>query len=362
MGRRQGERRQRGQHLSSPHRLTRRYYYAPATLPSDGDKWLLMLEGGEWCYDAPSCAQRAASQPDLLTSHGWYPHKRFSGVFETDEAKSPFHSVNKIYVPYCSSDAWVGDTTAGGLTFAGQRIVAAVLRALATVHGLGQTPGQRLLFGGCSAGARGAMFHLDAVAAAAPPGVTVQGLLDSPLWINVPPYSASTVSLAAQCQAALPLFAAQGVLNAACVAALPAAAGGPSAPYLCLMGQYLLPFLVTPYFLNAVRACFSRQFHTALTCVGGIQSSGPVRRLPAAVRPGALLRRGLSAGLTPLIGRRAADARQRKRARVRQQLAVLLPERAEQPACATADGLRCVQPVLPQALHQHGAELLECSH
>jgi len=189
---------------------------------------------------------------------------------------------------YCSSDGWLGDVSAEQTqasygfpwAFRGRAILLAVLQHLQAELGLGSgataAAPHRLLLGGCSAGARGAMFHLDAVAAAAPPGVTVQGLLDSPLWINLPPYSASTVSLAAQCQAALPLFAAQGVLNAACVAALPAAAGGPSAPYLCLMGQYLLPFLVTPYFLNAVRACFSRHFHAALTSSGGTQSSGPV--------------------------------------------------------------------------------------
>jgi len=256
MGRRQGERRQLCQRLSSPlppDHLTRRYYYAPATLPSDGDKWLLMLEGGEWCYDAPSCAQRAASQPDLLTSHGWYPHKRFSGVFETDEAKNPFHSVAKVYVPYCSSDAWVGDTTAGGLTFAGQRIVAAVLRALATVHGLGQTPGQRLLFGGCSAGARGAMFTLDSVElmlqAWTESRVDVSGLLDSPLWIDVAPLATAPTSLQCEAQSALYYLNASARLGEACLAAYP----DQDQHWRCLFGEYRMPLLHTPYALNAAQ-------------------------------------------------------------------------------------------------------------
>lgn len=124
------------------------------------------------------------------------------------------------------------------------------------------------------------MFNVDSVAALVPQGITVQAracisrgrsrvartptapdvtrtlltgldslkppqaLLDSSLWINVQPYEPSITSLADQCQAALPLFNATGVLNAQCVAAQ-----APGDEYLCLMGQYLLPYLNTPYFL-----------------------------------------------------------------------------------------------------------------
>ena len=43
-------------------------------------------------------------------------------------------------------------------------------------------------------------------------------LLDSPLWIDVAPFAPGVVPLAAQCQAALPLFNASASLSAACVA------------------------------------------------------------------------------------------------------------------------------------------------
>ena len=75
---------------------------------------------------------------------------------------------------YCSSDAWAGDAGPAsnpmGWQFRGQRIVAAVLQTLRQQQGLGSLPGTRLLFAGCSAGSRGAMFNLDRVPARRAPG------------------------------------------------------------------------------------------------------------------------------------------------------------------------------------------------
>ena len=55
-------------------------------------------------------------------------------------------------------------------SFRGRRIIAAALSQLVTQHGLGSNfPGStttpRLVFGGCSAGARGAMVNLDFIEA-----------------------------------------------------------------------------------------------------------------------------------------------------------------------------------------------------
>jgi hypothetical protein len=55
-----------------------------------------------------------------------------------------------------------------GYAFRGQRILAAALTQLVQSHGMGLWPAgapgaPRLLFGGCSAGARGALANLDSV-------------------------------------------------------------------------------------------------------------------------------------------------------------------------------------------------------
>jgi hypothetical protein len=57
-----------------------------------------------------------------------------------------------------------------GYAFRGQRIITAALTQLVQQHGMGLWPAgapgkPRLLFGGCSAGARGAMVNLDRISA-----------------------------------------------------------------------------------------------------------------------------------------------------------------------------------------------------
>jgi hypothetical protein len=74
-----------------------------------------------------------------------------------------------------------------GYDFRGARIARTVITSLVADYGMGATPGQRLLFGGCSAGAIGAMNNLDAVAAMAPKGLQVQGLLDAASLIDIRP-------------------------------------------------------------------------------------------------------------------------------------------------------------------------------
>ena len=132
-----------------------------------------------------------------------------------------------------------------GFAFRGQRIIAATLATLQTPQ-FGMTTGADILFAGCSAGARGAMFTLDYVAAMAPPGATVRGLLDSPLWVDVAPLSSNEVSLQAQTQGAYALINATARIPAACAATYT----GTNA-WKCLYGQYVLPYVTTPFFLNA---------------------------------------------------------------------------------------------------------------
>ena len=91
--------------------------------------------------------------------------------------------------PTRSSDLWSGDVPASSSTFGyefrGRRIVTAVIDALATNHGLGSTGGEQMLFGGCSAGAIGAMSNLDAVAdQTAALGVTTLGFLDAAALVS----------------------------------------------------------------------------------------------------------------------------------------------------------------------------------
>jgi hypothetical protein len=186
-----------------------------------------------------------------MTSNGWAPRYALSGVFSNLATISPVSTYTKVYLMYCSSDAWVGDAPASdatfGFAFRGQRIIAATLATLATPT-FGLAAGADILFGGCSAGARGALFTLDYVAGMSPPGVTVRGLLDSALWVDLQPVASSATSLQTQTQGAFAILNATARLGTACAAAYPGAEG-----WKCLYGQYRLPFVTTPYFLNSAQ-------------------------------------------------------------------------------------------------------------
>ena len=166
------------------------FYYAAG---SDPTLWLVYLQGGLWCYDQDSCMERAAKGPQQISSSEWSTTMSQGGIFDANATENPFAAANKVFVPYCTSDAWLGDQSPAqtqaaygfNWSFRGRRVLHAVFTALQAEYGLGAAPGEpqhRMLLGGCSAGARGAMYLLDSVAAGAPTGLTVVGMLDSPLW------------------------------------------------------------------------------------------------------------------------------------------------------------------------------------
>ena len=109
------------------------------------------------------------------------------------------------------------------------------------------TAADKVLFSGCSAGSRGAMFTLDYVQAMLPPGSPpVVGFLDSPLWVDVQPLEDSIVPLEEQTQLIFAMINASARIPAACAAAYPGDEG-----WKCLYGQYRLPFVETPYLMSA---------------------------------------------------------------------------------------------------------------
>jgi hypothetical protein len=166
------------------------------------NRWLLFLEGGGWCWDEVSCVQRQSIYPNLISSKTWKPTRAYTGIFSQDPTKSPLATASKVFVPYCSSDGWVGDAGADSSTakmhFRGQAIIKAVLSDLTRSHsfGLAGSPGDvtQLFLSGCSAGARGALFNLDYIPNLVPPGVEVRGILDSGLWVDMEPFATSRLT------------------------------------------------------------------------------------------------------------------------------------------------------------------------
>ncbi|CAK0893265.1 unnamed protein product [Prorocentrum cordatum] len=143
----------------------------------------------------------------------------------------------------------MGDAVAFGMQFRGARVLQAVLADLVQL-GLGSESGRPLvILGGQSAGGRGAMVSLEYVRDMLGPElaqrVDVMGFLDSPLWVDVPPYSAHFVGFAAMCQGVFS-YANVTRLGRRCEAAHPG-----SDRWKCIMGEYRMPHIRTPYLLVA---------------------------------------------------------------------------------------------------------------
>jgi|APGre2960657444_1045066.scaffolds.fasta_scaffold01090_5 hypothetical protein len=218
-----------------------------------------------FCWDGESCQMRYSSRKYFMSSTTWDSQMAQGGIFDPSPANSGFATANRIYVKYCSSDLWSGDvaasdSTPGGFAFRGARIVNAVIASLVADKGMGATPGQRLLFGGCSAGAIGAMSNLDSVAAKVPAGLQVQGFLDAAALVDIYPtgwdWSPDLIPL--QTLVAELVSVISPLFPAACTAQY----NGDNA-WKCLWSSYRLPLVQTPYFANAVQFDdFEIQFET----------------------------------------------------------------------------------------------------
>jgi len=256
-------------------RLTRHaaaYYYAPATSPALANVWLLYLEGQTWCWSLGSCAQRSTQRKALTSSQSWPNSRLLGGLFSPDADRNPLAGAQRVLLGYCSSDAWTGDAAAGpatgGLAFAGQRIIRAVLASLVAQAGLGGAhlrpvpqPDKVLLAGGGAAGA-GAMLLLDLLGGwlAAAMGVasplnssvaTVAGLLDASLWTALAPLppprrGAAAVSYAQQVQSGFGLHNASRLMSPACLANYSLV----TQQWMCMLPAVALSFVQTPYLLS----------------------------------------------------------------------------------------------------------------
>lgn len=238
------------------------YYFGPAFIPdtvsaSDPETtWLVYLEGGGWCSDEASCQGRCGTPENPYTSSvcsskKWGKQEYLGGIFWPDQENAVTRACNKAFVRYCTSDGHMGNGESFGWQFRGEAVVKETLRDLVVNRGLGAGPKRhRLIFGGGSAGARGAMVHLDYVSEMlgdVAGNVDVVGFLDSPLYLDIPSPAGSTFpnyGFGKQ-TAGVYGFANVSHLGEECAVA------NADAQWKCMFGQYRMPFVKTPYMLVA---------------------------------------------------------------------------------------------------------------
>jgi len=232
------------------------YYFAPYETGSNMNNiFIIYLEGGDQCHDAESCASRYSSTPDLMSSKSFESMKSESyGLLSTSPDYNILYGANKVYIPYCTSDAYMGNlgstTTWGGWFFQGQSVVYEVINRTIAIHNLNSN--SIVIFSGKSAGGRGAMVLLDHVRTNyLPRGVRVLGFLDSPYHLDLKLLTSSYWPGFAyemkQIYSTLNI-AGSGILSDECQLKY---SGSDS--WKCLMGTYRLEFVQTSYFIMLSR-------------------------------------------------------------------------------------------------------------
>lgn len=226
------------------------YYFAPASAPTR-DLFLVYLPGGNQCWDEATCASRWTGASSFMSSAGAPAQISIGGIFAEDE-RNPLKGASKAQLIYCSSDGYVGDRAASSATFnwhfRGQALVTAMIRDLVLHHNLSSS--STVVFGGASAGGRGAMALVDLFVSSRvfPPGSEVFAFLDSPYWLDAKPLTSGFPGFMFEEQSKFSLMNTSAVDHGPCRAHFQSL--GESVAR-CQLGEYRMPFLKTPYFLIA---------------------------------------------------------------------------------------------------------------
>jgi len=216
------------------------YYFRPAVGEEAQDKWIFYLQGGGWCWNETSCEHRINQNGDghLVSSSKWSTSKTYnSGIFKMSE--TPWEHANLVYVPYCSSDAHMGDTEVDIPNFGVQQFRGRRLAREAVSQLVGMKENQRIIFGGTSAGGRGSMVLVDFIHELVHKSSAVYGLHDSGAYQDIAPFDPGYYPFGKQCHNAYQMYTPP--ISVECNAIY-----GEDSLYKCVCGEYMLPNVMTP--------------------------------------------------------------------------------------------------------------------
>jgi hypothetical protein len=177
-------------------------------------RWLVFLEGGGFCMDNTTCAQRYNAAPgggghnmsstldrQTAANNGGKLPAKLGGIFAATATENPtFYDANIVRLLYCSSDLWSGEkagddtlpiTNVARWHFRGRAIVQAAFAELSAHEGLGAATD--VVLAGASAGGAGVFNNVDDVAAWIPAGARYLGLPDAGFFIDYPTYDPVTM-------------------------------------------------------------------------------------------------------------------------------------------------------------------------
>lgn len=125
--------------------------------------WIVQLQAGGSCGTYDSCLHR--SRGSFGSSRNYSDYLTGTFVASDDPGENPmFHSWNKVFVPYCSGDVFVGrkgkDTNKFRMNMYGHYIVKAVFLQLIEDYRINRHRTE-ILFGGASSGGLGMLGNID---------------------------------------------------------------------------------------------------------------------------------------------------------------------------------------------------------
>ncbi|XP_031574737.1 palmitoleoyl-protein carboxylesterase NOTUM-like [Actinia tenebrosa] len=208
--------------------------------------WIIQLQAGGSCGSVEACRERAKGRYGSSKDYDLYMTGTFLSSDDPNENPT-FASWNKVYVPYCSGDVFVGrrpkSTHPYGLQMLGHYIIKAVMEQLMADHHINSTE-NTILFGGASAGGLGMLANLDYVQNMLSPA-KVRGFNDGGWFTLFPnfgeelaqgtPYFFSTLEV---------MFNRlwDGYVDESCRSEMPK-------PAACLYGELVVKYLSTPIYV-----------------------------------------------------------------------------------------------------------------
>jgi len=157
--------------------------------------WMIVFGDGNqdgWCWDEVSCAQRMSESPNLTGSQNLDPYfSRWGekwgsevGAFcKIGEVNQNFGKISAVYVPYCSSDLFMGECEGNdgeGPHFCGKNIAKAAIRTLLPF--MEKYNAEDIIL----AGGAGVMTYVEELRAMLPSSARVSALCDGCVLFDEP--------------------------------------------------------------------------------------------------------------------------------------------------------------------------------
>ncbi|XP_022109459.1 pectin acetylesterase 5-like isoform X1 [Acanthaster planci] len=163
------------------------YYIRRAQSAASQGSWLVILQGGGWCWNVSDCYKRSLS--GLGSSYRLPKEMPFGGIMSPNATVNPeFHDWNMVMINYCDGASFSGNLEKSvrynntSIYFRGHRVLKLVLVNLLQMTSLGEA--DQIILGGVSAGGLAMYLHVDFIRSFIPSHIPLRGIVDAGFFLN----------------------------------------------------------------------------------------------------------------------------------------------------------------------------------